>query len=152
MSKEEKKDGTEEEVLLKWKVHLFRSERRYRSIIALIAVLTAMVGGFVMIGEPLIIAAYALILFFALGDFFFPVSYRITEKGAYAVGWTGARFMAWGRVKRAYKNDHGVKLSIFEHPTALESFRGLFIRFGDRRDEILSLVRKLAQGRSTGTA
>jgi hypothetical protein len=154
MADEEKKEGAEkkEETFLEWNVHLFRRERRYRSALALLAVLTAVVGGFVLVREPIAVAAYIIILFFALGAFFFPVKYRITDRGAYSIAWTGARFMAWERVRRAYKNEHGVKLSIFEHPSPLEAYRGMFMRYGDRKNEILSLVRRLAQGRSAGTA
>jgi hypothetical protein len=152
MAQSNNKAEEKEETLLEWSVHLFKREKRYRSILATVAVVTALVGGWVLIRDPLVVAVYALIIFFALGGFFFPVKYRVTDKGVYSFAWTGPRFMPWDRIKRCYKNEHGVKLSVFEYPSPMESFRGLFIRFGDKRDEVLSLVKRLAQGRSTGAS
>jgi hypothetical protein len=145
-------DDASEATVLEWRVHLFRSERPYRSVIAVSAVVTALAGGWVFIQDPFVLTAYFIILFFALGEFFFPVKYRITNKGVYKFAWIGPRFMDWKRIKRAYKNEFGVKLSIFSEPSPFESFRGLFIRFGENRDEVVSTVRRLVPGRSAGNA
>lgn len=141
--KENNTESKEENVLAEWTVHLFKKEKKYRSILAIAAVATALAGGAYVVGEPIYVAVYALILFFTLGEFFFPVKYRVTDRGVYSLSCVGPRFMPWEKVRRLYKNDIGVKLSIFEYPSPMESFRGMLVRPGEEPEEKIFIIREL---------
>lgn len=143
---------TEETTHIEWRVHLLAEVDRSKAVIATLAVLSAIAGGIVFVGEPVVILVYLFILYFALGEFFLPIKYRITSKGVYIISWTGPKFLAWDRIKKHIVTSDGVKFSIFAGPSPFESFRGQFVRYGDKKDEIISLAEGMAEGRSTGTS
>jgi len=141
----------QEETLIEWRVHLMMKERPYRVALAIIAPIACLVLGFQIMRDIIphtfvfaaVIGIFGLIFFFSLADFFFPIRYRLTSRGAYTFSWTGIRFIEWKRVKKAYKNESGIKLSIFQYPSPWESFRGMYLQFGDNRDELISVVKRI---------
>ena len=126
-----------------WRVHLAaRDPRRasFAGLASLAAVLCVGIStrnlaftGFLGVG-----------LFGSLADFWLPVRYRLTDRGAEARHlWTFAA-MEWKQVRRRTMSNEGIRLSPFPRPSRLDPFRGMVLRFGDQSPEaILQRVRAL---------
>jgi hypothetical protein len=66
----------------------------------------------------------------ALSEFFFPVTYTITDEGvSVAYGPLHRLFLSWKEIKRATQGKEGVYLSSLAQPSRLDHFRGLRLRF-----------------------
>ena len=80
----------------------------------------------------------------ALAEYLFPVTYRLTRKGAHKKCWTPQLFIAWADVKRAGQGTDGVFLSPLVRPSRLDDFRGVRLRFGSENpDDVCQIVREL---------
>jgi len=86
-----------------------------------------------------------ILLLVSLSQFFLPVTFRVVERGVRRefVGQVVER--SWSEVRRIIEDRNGVLLSPFARPSWLDSYRGLYLRFADRRQEIMEYVRKKAQ-------
>jgi hypothetical protein len=142
----------EEEVVLAWRVHLAR-RRPLHALIVVVVILAVMGWAGVVFSfdkdgklRPSIMPAlvFGLILAGALSELLFPISYRLTGKGAYRRNFLSATQIEWRSVRKCYLAADGVKLSPLPRPTRLEAFRGVFLRFGDdNREEIIARVTQL---------
>jgi hypothetical protein len=88
------------------------------------------------------------LLISSLADFLFPVRYEINERGASVRTLLGRTFIEWERVRKYYLDDHGIKLSPLIKPGRLEAYRGVYLKFGSRRDEITEAVRRIRDDRN----
>jgi len=145
-------EKTKEEVLLDWKVHLAKEDSAFRSVTAGATVVMAVAviqiyGGSILLTIPL-----AVFLFVSVADYFLPIRFRITNRGAWRIGTMGTKFLEWDKVKRVYLDEKGVKLSVFDKQTRLEAFRGLFLYFGKYKDKVVEAVRKARRVDGAGIA
>jgi hypothetical protein len=130
------------ELTLAWKVHLLREEPSRVLLIAPVVLASLLVS--YIIFHSLLSPAVALLLFTcALSDYVFPVRYEITDRGASARTLTGRASVTWDRVKKYYLDDRGIKLSTLGRPGRLEAYRGVYLRFGGNRDEVIRAVRRM---------
>lgn len=133
--------------VLSWSVYLVRSDPGKLVIIApiLIASLVICYATF----HSLFYMAVVLLLFAAaLSDYLLPVRYEMTEEGASARTVFSTSRIRWEAVRKYYVDDSGIKLSPFENPTRLETYRGVYLRFGSRKDEVTNAVRRMRDARS----
>lgn len=133
--------------ILTWRVHLLRSDPAKLMIVApiLIGSLAICYATF----HSMFYAAVVIVLFaIALSDYILPVRYEITEKGASARTAFSQSRVEWDAVKKYYVDKSGIKLSPFENHTRLEAYRGVYLRFGNYRDEVTAAVRRMRDARS----
>jgi hypothetical protein len=79
----------------------------------------------------------------SMAEYLFPVSYRLTTRGAYANCFLSRLYLAWPNVKRARYGDDGVFLSPLLRPSRLDDFRGIRLCCKDNDQEaILETVRR----------
>lgn len=125
--------------VLEWTVSL--ASRRPEKVAAVLgaAAFAGLVGFFVFGSLALAIIGPAVVLG-ATSEFLLPVRYRITEDGASARWGINVTHIAWENVKRVKADEHGLKLSPLEKPSRLEAFRGVYLRFGDRKQEVEQAV------------
>ena len=110
----------------------------YPRSVALVAIVSAVsVAIGVSFSDPRWAAFAALCLGISLARYFLPTSYRLDEAGVRArfLGREVAR--PWAEVRGLYPHRDGVHLSPFVKPSALDPFRGIFVRFAGNRDEVL---------------
>ena len=129
------------ELTLAWKVHLLREEPSKVLLIAPV-VLASLLVSYILFHSLLFLAVALLLFTCALSDYVFPVRYEITDRGASARTLTGRTFVEWDRVKKYYLDDRGIKLSTLGRPGRLEAYRGVYLRFGGNRDEVIQAVRR----------
>lgn len=133
--------STKDEVVLRWQVHLAKEEPR--KLFVVIAAIVAMAAlACVWIG-PIGVIATAFMLAGALSDFLMPTTFVITTTQVSASTIVGKRIMAWKDVKKCYVTDDGVKVSPLPRASRLEAYRGVYLLFGDHKQEVLDAVARL---------
>jgi hypothetical protein len=125
---------------LEWRVHL-AARQPGRSAGALLAVVLAGVSAFILFQHAASALLAAGLILAAVGEFLFPVTYRLTAEGAEARGPLHWRRIAWTEVKRVYTHEEEVKLSPLAHGGPREPFRGVLLRCNGNRDEVLAAIR-----------
>lgn len=134
--------------ILTWKVHLLREDTRKVCLIVPV-VLAGLVVSYAL-SHSLIFPAIALLIFAsALSEYLFPVRYEITDREATARGLVGRTTIRWDRVKKYYLDDRGIKLSPLPTQGRLETYRGVYLRFGGNRDEVIEVVRRIRDAACT---
>ncbi len=131
----------ENSAVLNWTVHLAREEP-LKTGLALGLVAAIAYIGFVLVG-PFPALAASVITVLSLCEFLFPVSYEVGPDGARVRTLLRNSKVSWGDVCTCYLDDTGIKLSPFDRQSRLEAFRGLYLRFGENREEVIQAVRML---------
>lgn len=134
---------------LSWKVHLLAANPGKAWVLAGGLLLAAVVGGLAMahwIGSLL----GAVFVATSTAEFWLPISYRITDEGAFCSYGLARLELPWSRVRRVIELPEGVRLSPFPRPTRLDAFRGIMLRYpldpgGPDRAVILTRVRVLME-------
>ena len=126
---------------MSWTVHL---APRYpgKLMFVLGAAGLATFCGWLAIGPVGALAALVLVTG-SLTEFLFPVKYALSINGATSRALFKTTHIPWSRVKRCYLDDFGVKLSTLETPSRLEAYRGLYLRFGDNKDQVIETIKSL---------
>lgn len=133
---------TDGELVLTWQVHLAKEQpQRFAGVI--IVILGVMLLAALLFGSLLSAIIMAFVLFGALSDFFLPVKYTLTTTHVSASTRLGKRTMAWKDVRRCYLDEYGIKISPLRRRSRLEAYRGVYLRFGDRKEEVLDAVKRL---------
>ena len=136
-----------ETTLLSWKVHRLREEPSRLRLVAL-AYGAAVFLWWLLFPHPLALFLPLVSLTSALAEYLFPVSYRLTTRGAYASCGFSHLFIAWADVRRATTGAEGVFLSpLARAGSRLEAFRGVRLRFApDNAGAVTDGVRRLWRG------
>ena len=135
-----------QEVLLSWKVSLVGKDGILKPLVAITIIVLVLILGAYLHRDILLVSIAAGIFFLATADYFIPMHFWITGEAAYRRTVFGTKFMRWSNVKHCYLDDKGIKLSPLVNASRAEAFRGLFLYFGDNRDELVETVRNLAPG------
>ncbi|HET6452986.1 MAG TPA: hypothetical protein VFI02_01155 [Armatimonadota bacterium] len=130
------------EPILAWKVHLVRENPAKVLLIAPVLVISLLVC-YIFTHSLVFMAVTFALLASSLADYLFPVRYEINERGASSRTLLRRTFVEWDRVRKYYLDDHGIKLSTLPRPGRLEAYRGLYLRFGGNRDEVIEAVRRM---------
>lgn len=80
------------------------------------------------------------ILYASLAAFYFPTRYRLDDEGVEIKTTTQTLRKRWSQYRSFYPDKNGVLLSPFVRPTRLENFRGVYIRFGNNREDVTSFI------------
>ncbi len=139
--------GEDHSIILSWSVHLAK-EQPAKAVMCLALIAFAMTAGYHAVGLLGPVAAAAAMLG-ALSEFLFPVTYQITREGASCRMLFKSADIKWERVRRCYVDRTGVKLSPLAHPTRLEAFRGVYLRFSGNDEQVIDAVRSLRSPQCT---
>ncbi|HUV04806.1 MAG TPA: hypothetical protein VMX94_06835 [Armatimonadota bacterium] len=134
------------EPILSWKVHILR-ESPGRMFLVGPVVLGSLLASYIMFQSLLVLAVAAFLLISALAEFLFPIRFVISEHGAFSRTLLSRTYIEWDRVKKYYLDDRGIKLSPLEPRGRLEAYRGVYLRFGGNRDEVIEAVRRMRDAR-----
>lgn len=86
----------------------------------------------------------------SVAPYFAPTRYKMTEEGVEAFQFFHTTRKTWKSFRSYYEDKRGVLLSPFVRPSRLENYRGLYLRFGGRRDEVMEYVRQRFKVQETG--
>ncbi|MCH7691549.1 MAG: hypothetical protein IIA17_10975 [candidate division Zixibacteria bacterium] len=88
-------------------------------------------------------ALLTLIVFsLSLARYYFPTHYRLSEKGVTIKTPTQTISKQWSEYRSFYPDKNGVLLSPFVEPSRLENFRGIYLMYGGKREQIISYINK----------
>jgi hypothetical protein len=136
--------GLAPEVLMSWRVSLAARDGLLRPFAALTIIICVLVIGAYMYRDTVLVSVSACILFLATADYFLPMRFWLTREAAFRRTIFGTKFMPWSKVKHCYLDEKGIKLSSLEKQSRSEAMKGLFLYFGDKRNELVEAVRNLA--------
>jgi hypothetical protein len=146
-------DGpTDEGEVLEWTTHPMKRK----------PVITVLVSLFIMVvtigvyywTESNWLAVFALVVLLAsLARFFFPTSYRLSDRRITVKTLTQTLHKDWSVYRSCYPDRNGILLSPFLVPSRLENFRGLYLIFSDNRDEVTGFVQeRVKRARRAGSS
>jgi hypothetical protein len=90
---------------------------------------------------PLPALGVAFVLLNAVGEFLFPIRYRLSPEGAEMRCGLQRRVIAWSAIRHAYRMSDGIHLSPLARPGRRDRFRGLFLHFAGNEPEVLAFIR-----------
>lgn len=70
-----------------------------------------------------------------------PVTFELGPKGILQTVWRRKRRIVWSAVRRCRVQRRGVLLLFHDDPSRLSNVLGLYVRWGERRDELLAILR-----------
>ncbi len=124
---------------LEWRVHLAREKPGRIPVLAGIFLLTAALA-YALFQNLLIAGAAVMILATSTAEFLFPIRYRLDADAAELRNGISLRRIEWSQVRAVHALSDGAKLSPLGHPSRLEAYRGLFLRFAGNREEVLAAI------------
>jgi len=131
---------------LAWTCH---PVKRRPLVSAAVSVLILVVGAAVLqIMQSGLFALFSMVVVFAaLAKFYWPTSYRLTDRQITVKTTTQTLHKEWKIYRSCYADKNGVLLSPYAEPSRLENFRGLYIMFNDNRDEVIAFVKTRVGGK-----
>jgi len=130
--------------VLSWRIHPFIENKKG----------AVMVIGFIMLFCGLIyfsidetnwriyLIGFSLVVFFiTLSPFFFPSTFTLDENGVKIKRLTTIK-RNWKQFRGFYYDKNGVQLTTFTYPSRLDSYRGLFLKFGENKEEVIDFIEK----------
>ena len=124
---------------LRWRV--VPCARDWRLTAATLALLLLILFAvYVAFGHLGWVAISAVLLFGALAPFFCPTTYTLDDEGVAAKGPFGTARRDWDALRSHRVDTTGVLLSPFSHPSRLDGFRGIYLRFQDNREQVMAIV------------
>jgi len=134
---------------LEWTVHLAMEQPGKAAVVLAVAILAG-VGTALAFSNPLLFLLGFLVIVGSTADFLLPVVQRIDEGGASRKVALSVSKIGWSDVKRVVVGEEGVKLSPLERSTRLAPFRGVYLRFGGRKEEVLQAIEYWRERHATG--
>ncbi|MBU1625898.1 hypothetical protein KKB18_00860 [bacterium] len=130
-----------QETTLSWRVHPFRESFKISVIvIAIIAFICSIV--YISFGGIFWVVLSFVFLFVSLSSFFFPTTFFLDEKEVKVKRVFSTIKRSWDRFKGFYWDKNGVQLTPFTYPSRLDAYRGLFLKFGNNKDEVINFIKK----------
>lgn len=133
--------GADAPETLEWRVHL-AARQPGRAVLAVALAVVVGAWALYLFGSPGTAVAATGLLIGAIGEFLFPVTYRLTPEGAEARNPFYWRKIAWGEVRRVYSGPEAVKLSPLPYGGPREAFRGVVLRCEENREAVLAAVER----------
>lgn len=124
---------------LRWSVRLSDAAPQKRWAIVATALVAAAAGW--VLSHNLVLPVIGVISIFAsTAEFWLPLKYVLDEKSARCRCGISVTAIEWSDVKRVLISSEFAKLSPLETDSRLSEFRGVKIRYGDRKREVLDWI------------
>ena len=124
-----------------WRVHPLR-ENWTRSILLLLFLFLLYLGIYWLFQSAFITLLSAIFVTSSLYRYFVPYRYELYENQLVVAAPLYRLTKSWDTFRSFYVDNNGVLLSPFVKPSRLENFRGVYVRFGKNRSEVLDFIRE----------
>ncbi len=126
---------------LRWAIHPLRRERPAKSVL-LVALIIASSAAAAFGFEHWLYGAFSLgALTASLSRYFFPTRYVLDSEGINSEHLGFKQRRSWAEFRRVDEHWDGIFLRPSARPSRLDSFRGVFLRFEQNREEVVHFVR-----------
>ena len=122
-----------------WRVYPLR-ENWTRSTLLLLFLLLLFSGIYWLFQSAFITLLSALFVTSSLYRYFVPFRYEFYEHELVVTAPFYRLTKPWEAFRSFYVDKNGVLLSPFAKPSRLENFRGVYVRFGENRSEVLDFI------------
>ncbi|HKK21021.1 MAG TPA: hypothetical protein VJ983_06070 [candidate division Zixibacteria bacterium] len=133
------KQAQEETVLLKWTTQPMK-DRPIAAVLVSIFILICAMLVFYATMSRMFGGLAALVLVLSLSKFYFPTVFTLTDHSVSVKTTTQTIRKGWEQYRSFYPDKNGVQLSPFAEPSRLENFRGIYLIFGNNREEVIRIV------------
>ena len=123
-----------------WKVHPLR-ENWTRSALLLLFLLLLFSGIYWLFQSVFVTLLSAIFVTGSLYRYFVPFRYELHEHQLVVTAPFYRLTKSWSDFRSCYVDNNGVLLSPFATPSRLENFRGVYVRFGESRSEVLDFIK-----------
>ncbi len=124
----------------KWRVRLSDKAPEKTLVIVAVGITAFLIGVTVFKNIPLGLIGFA-IIFGSTAEFWLGSLFRIDSKGASVRTGFSYSNIEWQSVKRIVRDEAGIKLSPLEKAGPMDTFRGIYLRYGkDNRESIEKAV------------
>ena len=122
-----------------WQVRLFARDPRKLYGVLFACAFGALAGWLIFHN-----IGFALVGFIAIGgstaEFWMPQQYKLDRNGATARCGISVTAINWNDVKQVIPDERGVKLSPLTGSGRMNEFRGVYLRFGNNREQVLERI------------
>ena len=125
---------------LKWSSHPVKRKTTV-SILVVLFLLAVWVVVYVTTSSILLTGLAVIIMLGSMSSFFLPTSYELDQKKVKIRFFFTNREREWSAFRSFYVDKNGVLLSPFAKRSRLENFRGVYVRFGHNKDQVVDFVR-----------
>ena len=122
-----------------WRVHPLR-ENWTRSTLLLLSLLLLFSGIYWLFQSAFVTLLSAIFVTGSLYRYFVPFQYELYENQLVVKAPFYRLTKPWEAFRSFYVDNNGVLLSPFAQPSRLENFRGVYVRFGTNRSEIVDFI------------
>ena len=129
-----------EDTTLKWSSHPVK-KRTVVSILVVLFLLVVWLVVYVTTSSILLTGLAVIIMLGSLSSFFLPTYYELDQKKVRIRFFFTSREREWSAFRSFYVDKNGVLLSPFAKRSRLENFRGVYVRFGHNKDQVVDFVR-----------
>ena len=129
--------------ILEWEVRLWHRDPAKRYAILAVACVAG-AAGWLLFKHPLMAFVGFGAIFASTTDFWLPQRFKLDGNGASMRCGISVTSIQWDAVKRAISSEAGVQLSPLRKEGRMDAFRGVFLRFANNKEEVLSEIRRLA--------
>ena len=141
MLKEDSHPGNLDPIGIEWRIHPFRSN--WKVSVCLVLFLIALCAAIYLTFNSAIFLILAMVLLVgSSAPFFFPTTYIFRDDNVTIKSSLRVFSRQWDSFKSYYPDKNGVLLSPFSSPSRLENFRGVYVKFGDNRSEVMDFVER----------
>ena len=123
-----------------WKVHPLR-ENWTRSTLLLLFLILLFSSIYWLFQSVFVALLSAIFVSSSLYRYFVPFQYELHEDQLLVTAPFYRLTKPWDAFRSYYVDNNGVLLSPFPKPSRLENFRGVYVRFGANRSEVLDFIR-----------
>lgn len=123
-----------------WRVHPL-CENWTRSAVLVLFLLLLFSGVYWLFQSMFVAFLSALFVIGSLYRYFVPFRYEFYEGQLVVTAPFYSLTKPWSDFRSFYTDKNGVLLSPFAKPSRLENFRGVYIRFGGNRSEVVDFIR-----------
>lgn len=124
---------------LQWSVYPVRENWRI-SILVIVLLLFVWISIYFLFNEIIWVILAIILLGGSLLPFFTVTRYHLDEHEVRVYRFLTSTRKQWSAFRSYYPDKQGVLLSPFTKPSRLENFRGVFLRFGNNRQEVLRFI------------
>lgn len=123
-----------------WTVRLWKA-RPQRLVAIFASCLGAAFIGWLLLHQILAAIIGFFVIAFATAEYWMPQKYKLAKSGASARCGLSVTAIAWEDIKRVIPDAKGVKLSPLAEDTRMAPFRGVYLRFEENEQEVMSRIR-----------
>lgn len=124
--------------LMEWSIHMARKQPA-KAVLAIAIIAFVIAVGWVWV-HPFIAFLMALFLLNVVGEFLFPIRYRVTKEGIEVSSFLHDRKIRWEQIQRFEVFNDSLFLSPYPKPSRLDNLRGVWLRWDGETEGFQRLV------------